>query len=316
LSHRVRGWAVAALASALAGCGSGGATRFSGEDAGDAGGGGTLEVAVASLPRELDPLRATGRSQQLALRQIFEPLVSLQRPPYGEGERRGIAFDWEGSTDFRVWAFRLRPGVAFQDGSRLDARAVAANAARWRTDPVGAALLPGLVAADAPNPGLVRLIFASPLVDAPARVSDPRLGLVSPLSLTPSSGAGAIVTRAARAGSGPFELKARGPSALHLIRFRRWWGSRRELGPALDAVDLLPVPRAADRAEALRDGAVRVAADLPPAVARGLRRNPLLAVLGAGSRSALAHERSVRGLDGAAPAPLSGAWLALLEPSG
>jgi peptide/nickel transport system substrate-binding protein len=310
----LRGWALAAASFCLlAGCGGGGATRFTGEDAGAAGGGGTLEVAVASLPERLDPLRAAGPSQRLAIRQIFEPLVSRQSAPYAHGEpRRGVAFDWEGSADLRVWRFRLRPGIGFQDGTRLDARAVVANAERWRTDPAGAALLPGLIAADAPNPGLVRLIFAAPLPAVPGRLSDPRLGLVSPLALRPSSGTGARVTRGVRAGSGPFEFKSRQPRALGLIRFRRWWGSRRELGPALDSVAFRLIPGAAGRAEALRAGAVRVAADLPLRVVRSLRRDPLLYVLRSGG-GALALERSVKGIDGAAPAPLSGAWLSLLE---
>ena len=311
---RGRGWALGLIAAALAlpGCGGGGATRFSGDETA-AGGGGSLEVAVASLPAEVDPLRAAGQSQLMAVRQVFEPLVSEQRPPYGDGEaQRGVAIDWRASPDLRVWRLRLRPGVAFQDGTRLDADAVVANAERWRSDPVGLALLPGLAAADDPNPGLVRLIFASPVSNLPGRLADPRLGLVSPLAI---AGPGTSTSvRGVRAGSGPFEVRGREAGTLTLIRFRRWWGTERGLGPALDEVAFRLEPVAAERAGALRDGEVRVATAIPVAIAARLRRDPLLAVLGPESGSALAHERSVRGIDGPEPAPLSGVWLSLLAP--
>jgi peptide/nickel transport system substrate-binding protein len=312
------GLAVASLlALALTGCGGGGATRFSGEGADEAGGGGRLELAVSSLPDELDPLHAGGTSQLMIVRQLFEPLVARQAPPYEIGEAsRGVALDWGHSADLRIWRFRLRPGVEFQDGSRLDADAVVTNAVRWRTDPAGIALLPGLVAADAPNPALVRLVFASPVRRLPGLLADPRLGLVSPLGLSPSSGVGAGLARPSRAGSGAFELRRRSASGLSLGRFRRWWGSELRLGPALDALVFRVEKFPAGRAKALQDGQVRVALELPPLTARLLSQDPLIAVLGAGSPAALAYERSVKGVESAQPAALSGAWLALLEQTG
>jgi peptide/nickel transport system substrate-binding protein len=307
--------AAALLAAALiaSGCGGGGATRFSGTEPPAAGGSGALRYAIPATPEGLDPLRAASLSDRAVSLQIFEPLVAVLDAPYGAARsRRGLALGWRPSRDFRVWSFRLRPGVQFQDGTPFNASVVLTNAERWRASSAGRALLPGLVAADAPRPDLARLILAVPLRDLPERLQNARLGLVSPAALGPSEGGLRPLARVERAGSGPFELVARSALELSLARHRGWWGSRRGLGPALDQVLFSVVPGEFERAAQLRAGEVRVAAELGPAAAKSLQRDPLLAVVGAGSGHALGLERSVRGIEGRRPQPFSGVWLALL----
>jgi peptide/nickel transport system substrate-binding protein len=304
------------LLGLLGGCG-GGATRFSGAGPSDAGGGGELRYALADDPGDFDPLHATTISAQLVDRQLFEPLVERLQGPYGSvSERRGLAVGWHPSGDYRVWSFALRTGVRFQDDTPLNAEAVVANAERWRSDPAGQRLLPGLVAADAPSPHLVRLILARPDRGLPAKLANPRLAIVSPPALTAQGSGGTILGRAQRAGSGPFELQRRGAGRVILTRYRGWWGSRHGLGPELDAVAFSVLPAAGDRVDALRSGAVRVAGDLPSAPARALQRDPLLTSLGAASGHAVAFERSVRGIRGWRPEPLSGVWVALVARTG
>jgi len=299
----------------LGGCG-GGATRFSGAGPSDAGGGGELRYALADDPGDFDPLHATTISAQLVDRQLFEPLVERLQGPYGSvSGRRGLAVGWRPSGDYRVWSFALRTGVRFQDDTPLNAEAVVANAERWRSDPAGQRLLPGLVAADAPSPNLVRLILAGPDRGLPAKLANPRLGIVSPPALT-ESGEGALLARAERAGSGPFELQHSGDGRAILTRYRGWWGSGHGLGPELDTVAFSVLPGTGDRVDALRSGAVRVAGDLPPGPARALQRDPLLTSVGAGSGHAVAFERSVRGIEGWRPEPLSGVWVALVARTG
>ena len=319
MAPRGRGMAVAGLALALlAGCGGGGAPPFGGAGPPAAGEGGRLFYAIAEGPGGLDPLHAGSFSAQMVARQIFEPLTARLRGPYSAGRRTrpGLAVGWSHSGDFRVWSFRLRPGLRFQDGMRLDAGAVAANAERWRSDPLGSSLLPGLLAVAAPRPDTLRLILAEPLPDLPARLADPRLGIVSPPALAPESGAGASFLGARRAGSGPFELRGRVASITVLERNRRWWGSELGLGPSLDEVVFRIVPDQRRRAGLLRAGAVRIASGLGARVARAIARDPLLAALGGGAGPGgggwIGFERSVRGIDSAGPVPLSGVWLALL----
>jgi ABC-type transport system substrate-binding protein len=250
-------------------------------------------------------------------RQVFEPLVeSLDGPYSGPRDRPGLAVSWDHSADYQVWSLRLRTGVRFQDDAPLNAEAVVANAERWISDPVGRRLLPGLAAADAPSPNEVRLILSVPDSSLPLRLADPRLGIVSPPALGAVSGPGVAFTRSQRAGSGPFELKRRTADVFVLQRYRNWWGSRHGLGPALDLVRFQIVPGPEARAADLARGDVRVAADLPPPIAARLERDPLLTAAGTASGHAVGFERSVRGIAGWRPAPLSGAWVTLLAGGG
>ena len=317
MRRRLRGILVAALLVACcAGCGAGGAARFSGEDPGAAGGGGELGYAIAAEPGSLDPLHARTLSGQTVARQIFEPLVERMVPPYSGRAVPGLALGWRHSGDLRVWSLRLREGVRFQDGEPFDAAAVVANAQRWIGDPAARVALPGLVAADAPRPDLVRLILAQPAPRLPSLLADPRLGIVSPPALTPPTGVAATLNRVRQAGTGPYSLRGQAAGVVVLERNRGFWGSRLGLGPELDQIAFRAVPDPAERVRLLREDAVRVAADLPASVALPLRRDPLLTALGAGTGHALALERSVRGITTWRPQSLAPAWLALVNPGG
>jgi peptide/nickel transport system substrate-binding protein len=319
----MRSWlrrvAVPSLAVVLAGssgCGGGGATRFPGSEHARAGGGGELVYALAADPGSLYPLAARTASQQLVSRQLFEPLVETLQGPYERvRNRRGLALEWTPSQDRRVWSFRLRPDVRFQDGTPFNASAVVANATRWRGDPAAEAILPELLAADAPRPNLARIILSRPVEDLPHRLSDPRLGLISPRALAglgPSPAPGEV----GRAGSGPFELAREEASGTMLLeRNRRWWGTRLGLGPALDRVEFRPLIDRDTRVALLRRGAVLVAADVGRGEAAALARDPLLATIGEGG-DFVAMERSVRGITGPGPQSLSGAWLTVVGQGG
>jgi peptide/nickel transport system substrate-binding protein len=314
---RLRGALVGVLSvAAMLACGCGaGATSFpAAESPSRAGGSGELVYAIPTPAGGLDPLAAQTISEQTVARQIFEPLTASLDGPYGRRRNvHGIALSSSHSGDFRVWSLGLRPGVRFQDGRVLDASAVVVNAERWRTSAVGRRLLPSLIAADAPRPDLVRFVFGAPMRDLPPRLGDPRLGLVSPAALLPQSGIDASLARVSQAGSGPFQLSARTSGGVVLKRNRGWWGSRQGLGPALDEVAFRAVTSRASRLALLRRGAVRVAGDVGPAAAQRLRSDPLLTAVAVASPYPIGLERSVRGIVGWRPLPLSGVWLSLVN---
>ncbi len=311
---RIRGASVlasAAFAAGAAGCGDDVSTPV-----GAAGAlpppSGTLDVALPGRPGPADPLLASAPSQVLLVRQVFEPLVETLTGPYGDLRRLpGPALAVRSSSNHTLWSLRLRPGIVFQDGTRLDDAAVLANATRWRTTTAGRALLPGLVAADAPRPGLVRLFFSRSVPGLRRALAQPQLGLVSPRALSTATGEGASVARPSRAGSGPFELREHSGDEVVLARNATWWGTSRGLGPALDSIDLHYVSPAAARARQVHSGEAQVATSLPPRSAAALHRDPLISVRrGGGAMGATAFERSVRGAGLSGPAPLlSGAWL-------
>jgi peptide/nickel transport system substrate-binding protein len=308
---RLRGVVCAAALAALApaGCGNGGEGGTPGLS-GTSAGTGLLVYALAGEVDQLDPLLATSRTDQLVTRQIHEPLVDSLAGPYGDVRRvRGLAIAWRSTPDREIWSFRLRRGIRFQDGTPFNASAVLSNAERWRTLPAGRALLPELVAADAPRPDMVRFILASPVRDLPARLASPRLGIVSPDAL--SSPAGVGVEEGARSGTGPFELResSRG-GPLVVARNTEWWGTRLDLGPALDQIQFELVPSSDERIVLLRRGEAQVADSLGAGAIRDLRANPLLTFVRGEGVGVLGLERSVRGIDSAsAIEPLSDVWL-------
>jgi peptide/nickel transport system substrate-binding protein len=308
--------AAALLALAGAGCGDG-----DGEQSGvtlgveaEAGVGGTLAYALSEEPRELDPLFASSRADRLVTRQIHEPLVTELTGPFGDVRRlRGLAHSWRASADGEIWSFELRRRVRFQDGSPFDASAVLANVDRWQALPGGSAPVPGLLAADAPRPDLVRFILAQPLDDLPRVLASPRLGIVSPRALRDAS-VGTSLRNPERSGTGPFEFRESGRDEIVLARNDTWWGTRLELGPALDQLSFVVVPAQSDRLALLRRGEAQVADSLARSAISELRADPLLTFV-SDAGWVLAFERSVRGVESAnAIQPLSNVWLTTLGP--
>jgi ABC-type transport system substrate-binding protein len=146
-----------------------------------------------------------------------------------------------------------------------------------------------------------------------ARLSDPRLAIVSPRALDPQSGRGArFVQSATGSGSGAFRAGPEGPGRLMLFRFPGWWGSSLGLGPALDAVTLVVTPKHAQRLRLLQRGTVQVADPLDGPGLRAAESDPLLGTLG-GPLTGIGLEGSVRGIDSARSVPVfSAVWLTRL----
>jgi peptide/nickel transport system substrate-binding protein len=304
--------AAAAILTAAGGCGDDNRVDGGAADAGAAlGAAGTLVYALDGGVRRLDPLLATTRAEQLVTRQAHEPLVERLRGPSGDGRREpGLARSWRPSRDREIWRFELRRRVRFQDGTPFNAAAVLVNADRWTEREQGRALLPELVAADAPRPDLVRFILARPVADLPKRLASPRLGIVSPAALRRGGRRAGGVSLIDRSGTGPFELRERERGTIVIARNVGWWGSRIGLGPALDQVEFRVAPGGRERLALLRGGTAQAADSLRPAARSAIRRDPLLTYVAGGGDRILGLERSVRGIDSASTIePLSQVWL-------
>lgn len=279
--------------------------------------GGTLVWALEDRVREVDPLLATSAAERLVVRQVHEPLVGRLAGPF-EAPRRvdGLALSARPAGSPAVWRLELRPGVQFQDGTRLNAAAVLANVERWRSTAIGNRLLAGLAAADAPRPHTVRFILLAPDRRFGARLASPRLGLVSPRALGADPAVlGGRPLRAEDAGTGPFEVRERDRDRVLLARNTSWWGSEHELGPALEQVELISVAAGRERVRMLLEGDVQVADAIGARGARRLRVDPLLLALAQGDRGWRGAERSVRGIQSGRGMPqLQRVWLTTLRP--
>jgi peptide/nickel transport system substrate-binding protein len=299
------------VVAALAGCGGDADGTDPDSSPPTVGGAGLLTYAQPSLPATLDPLAAQDRDDLSVIRQVHEPLVAQLTGPYGDTRRQpGLALSVRPSEGETVWTVTLRSGVRFQDGTPLNAAAVLANARRWRTEGAGPSLLPDLFAVDAPRPDQVRFLLDGPAADLGERLASPRLGLVSPQTLSPTSGEGARYRGdGARSGTGPFQLAGVSPGRVELSRFADWWGSGHGLGPALDGIVFLATPGGPERLSLLEAGTVQVADPLDAAGLAAASANPLLRAVG-GPATGLGLAGSVRGLGSARAVPvLSRVWL-------
>lgn len=252
-----------------------------------------------------DPLFVSTRAERLVARQIYEPPVSLQSGPFG-GTRRlpGVVRTLRSQRDATLWIARLRPGIEFGDGERLDADAIKANAERWIALEPGRRLVAGLAFVDSPRPGIVRFFLDSPQAEFAHTLARAELGLIAPRAIA-AAGGGEV--RRSQAGAGPFELREREGEKVLLARNASWWGSPLGLGPGVDQIEILGEEGAKLRAEQLESGLVQVA-DAIRSTAIADQGPVLTSVPGRGV--GIAIERSVRGISSAAAAQsLADVWL-------
>lgn len=196
--------------------------------------GGRLRLAVA---REDDAL---GRAARGA---VFDTLTEIAP----DGALRGdLANHWRGSADAREWLFDLRDGVMFHDGVALGARDVAGSI-RDQDDRV----LGEVIAVEATDHLQVRLELKTGNPDLPYLLANPDLTI-------------------ARVGQGDQPLSAANGTGLYRVGRvqdgRHFVGQRVQDhyrdGQAgwLGSIEIIVIPGADVRAEALRDGYVDVAA--------------------------------------------------------
>ena len=172
--------------------------------------GGTLRVLLRQPATSLDPADSTGgalRDRMFAL--IGDRLVMLDD---GGRPRPMLAVAWQQEGEGAVWQFRLRPGVLFHDGSRLDAAAIAAI------------LEPVLKGAAISASGLtVSIQFARPAPNLPAILAEARASIVR---RGPDGGLD---------GTGPFRLTRWEPGQRATLAANEdYWAGR----PFLDQIEI------------------------------------------------------------------------------
>src|SRR5712692_11913487 len=94
--------------------------------------GGTLVAGWDSDPGALDSNVDRGAVTRTLLHMVYDRLaerdisVKADFPPFAPG----LATSWDVSPDAKVYTFKLRPGVKFQDGTPCDAEAIKFNIER------------------------------------------------------------------------------------------------------------------------------------------------------------------------------------------
>jgi len=204
--------------------------------------GGTLRLAV---PRD-DSL------EQVARGAVFDTLTEIAPDSTLRGE---LASGWQTDAEARVWTFDLRDAVLFHDTAPLEARDVVAT-------------LETLGHAEALSPNRIRLELAEANPGLPFLLADGRFVITrNGQAVTPLHSAN---------GTGCYRVE-RAEDGRHFLG-RRVEGHYKEgLAGWADAIEIIVIPDARVRAEALRDGFADVAA-LPDQTdlrgQRGLRFHP------------------------------------------
>ncbi len=190
-----------------------------------------LRVGVPGVPATLDPASALEGAVPLIARQVFDTLVA-----YREGStdiEPALATRWSFSRDGLVWAFELREGVRFHDGTLLTAPDVVASFERHRSGEAGSVVWPALMRG---SPGVVREVRAA----GPRTVQFVLVQPYAPL-LTALAHPGLAVTRAGEGGrfvgTGPFRLADAGAGRLALESVPTAWGA----APRVDRIVFVDV---------------------------------------------------------------------------
>ncbi|MHB2165921.1 ABC transporter substrate-binding protein [Alsobacter sp. R-9] len=115
----------------------------------------------ASLDGHIDPYQSTWLFNSF----VADPLVILD--PDGKYQP-ALATSWESSPDGKVWTFKLRSGVTFQDGTPFDAAAVKYNLERINDPKTASAQLKSDVGpwktVEVVDPLTVRITYETPWV--------------------------------------------------------------------------------------------------------------------------------------------------------
>jgi peptide/nickel transport system substrate-binding protein len=213
-SRVIAGVACVASVVALAACGSSGGGSGSG-------GSDTLKISANVVPDTMDPHNSVGVSDSTTLFALFDTLIKAN-PDLSLSP--GLATEWTWSPDFLVLDLTIREGVSFQDGTPLDAEAVAWNLNRQidgRTQLRGARLLSAVKSVEVTGPFKVRLTLSQPNVSLLYTLADRQGMMMSPTATKadPSS------TPTKPVGTGAFKLTnwVRG-SSVTLSRNDQYWG--------------------------------------------------------------------------------------------
>lgn len=139
----------------------------------------TLRVGLAEDPDALDPTRARTFVGRIVFNALCDKLFDID-------EKLNIvpqlAQSYEWSTDSKVLTIKLRPGVTFHDGEKLDAAAVKFNIERHKTLPGSSRSgeLKPVTSVEVVDPMTVRLNLAAPFSPLLATLTDRAGMMVSP----------------------------------------------------------------------------------------------------------------------------------------
>jgi peptide/nickel transport system substrate-binding protein len=222
----------------------------------------TLRLGWTETPFSLNPFVGSGASREIWLLN-YDTLVGLGADGLPSAET-GLAQSWASSEDQRVWKFRLRPGVRWQDGRKLTADDVVFTFTYIiDNDLKGALELQDVDEVDAPDDLTVKLYCSRAKADM--------LGALASVYILPKhvwkdvsaeKAATTFVNKRPIVGSGPFQtVKFQLGGYVRMLRNPHYWGP----SPAVEELVFLSYASNDDLMQDLRDGTVDAAEAVKPA---------------------------------------------------
>ena len=233
--------------------------------------GGTLHVGIVSDPVTLDPA-LMGSFFELSVQYlVHEPLLHMTPDLVIEP---ALVAAWSVADD-TVYRFELRPGLAFHDGTALDAAAVKANFERMLDPDTGSprrSELGPVTSVETEGDLTFVITLSEPFAPFLSVLTNRGGMMVSPTALDELGEDFASQA----VGAGPFRVVDWVKnSRLELARFDDYW---RDGQPYLDGIVLQPMPDETVRLTNLLSGSLQLIHDVPPQSVADLRGNPNVVV--------------------------------------
>jgi len=229
-------------------------------EAGTAGGGGTLRVAVSTPPGTLDPALQTDDSEIALNRAIYDYLIEVL-PDSTIGPN--LASDWTISSDGLTYTFNLVKGATFQDGSAFTSADVVWTFNRLIKQKSQALNLLGDFSISAPDDNSVVFTLKAPNADFLYGVGARQALIVKNGQDTPDViGDNGELTNFN--GTGPFKLQSFDPgSRAVLVRNDKYWKAG---APKLDELDFVYMDDQQAQVDALQSGQVDFVFRIPATI--------------------------------------------------
>jgi peptide/nickel transport system substrate-binding protein len=206
-----------------------------------------LRVGLAEDPDVLDPTLARTFVGRIVFAALCDKLIDID-------EKLNIvpqlATSWDWSADSKALTMKLRPGVTFHDGEKLDAAAVKFNLERHKTMPGSnrRGELAPLAGVDVVDPLTVKLNLSAPFSPLLAALADRAGMMVSPKA---AQAAGASFGSKPVC-SGPYRFVER--VAQDRIVFERFDGYWNKAAVSFDKITYTPIVDATVRLANLKSG--------------------------------------------------------------
>ena len=230
-----------------------------------------LRIGLAEDPDVLDPTLARTFVGRVVFAALCDKLLDLDES-LKIVPQLATAYEW--SADFKALTLKVRPGVTFHDGEKLDAAAVKFNLERHKTM-AGSnrrGELAPVTTVDVLDPMTVRLNLAAPFAPLLAVLTD-RAGMM----VSPKAAQAALDKFGAKPiCSGPFRFVERvAQDRIVFERFPEYWN---KAAIHFDKVTYLPIVDATVRLANLKSGQLDFIERLAPSDVPGLKGDSRLKV--------------------------------------